>query len=65
MERLRMVDLPLITGLVTSPAWAAPLQNINALLTTLTLTAGLILGLARTWVELKRLFKDKDKGDDA
>lgn len=63
MERFRFFDAPLVVGLVSSPAWAAPLQNINALLTTLTLTAGLILGLARTWVELRKLFKDKD--DDA
>lgn len=63
MDKLRMVDTPLVVGLVTSPVWADVLNNINVLLTSLSLTAGLILGLIRIWFEIKKLFKDND--DDA
>lgn len=62
MDKLRLADAPLVTGLVTSPAWAAPLESINAGLTTVTLVAGSILGLLRIWFEIKRMFRD-DRND--
>lgn len=63
MERFRFFDVPLVAGLVSSPAWATPLENVNALLTTLTLTSGLVLGLVRAWVEIRRLLRNKDDDD--
>ena len=41
-------------GLVSAPAWAPPLADINALLTTVSLLLGVVLGAARLWLFLKR-----------
>lgn len=42
-------DTVLTSGLVTSPAWASWLGDVNQLLTTATLVIGLALGLGRLW----------------
>ena len=47
-------------GLVAAPAWAPPLADINALLTTLSLIIGVLLGLARLWLFLKRRREARD-----
>lgn len=50
-------DISLTAGLITSPAWATWLADINLALTTFTLVVGLIIGLARLWV----LWRDRGK----
>ncbi|MEC4590560.1 hypothetical protein VPG91_06145 [Nitrospirillum amazonense] len=57
----KAADAALITGLLTSPAWAALLANVNLLLTSATLVVGLVLGLLR----LRRELTKPDGGDDA
>ena len=42
-------DGVLATGLVTAPAWASLLGDLNQMLTTATLVVGLALGLGRLW----------------
>ncbi|TWB22141.1 hypothetical protein FBZ89_104391 [Nitrospirillum amazonense] len=56
----KVADAALITGLLTSPAWAALLANVNAILTSATLLIGIILGLLRLRRELQKM-----DGDDA
>lgn len=65
IDRLKVADVSLVAGLISSPAWVQPLESVNVFLTTLTLTAGLILGLVRMWFQLKKLLREKDGGDDA
>ena len=48
-----LTDSVLATGLVTSPAWATWLGNLNQMLTTATLIVGLVLGLGRLWQFLR------------
>lgn len=48
-ENLPLQDTVLASSLVTAPAWASWLADINQILTTLTLAAGLVLGAARLW----------------
>jgi hypothetical protein len=48
-------DALLAGGLVAAPAWAAPLSEFNALLTTLSLVLGLMIGAVRLW----RLWRDR------
>lgn len=55
-------DTALVGGMVTSPLWADFLGNFNAFLTSLTLSAGLILGLIRLYVEGRRLLKGQGDG---
>lgn len=57
MDMKNAADTALVSGLVSSPIWADLLGNFNAFLTSLTLTAGLILGLIRLWVEGRRLLR--------
>jgi hypothetical protein len=45
-------DAMLASGLVSSPAWASWLGEVNQLLTTATLIIGLLLGSARLWAFL-------------
>ncbi len=59
MDVRNVTDTALVGGMVTSPIWADFLGNFNAFLTSLTLTAGLILGLIRLWVEGRRLLRGK------
>jgi hypothetical protein len=40
-------DALLAGGLVAAPAWAVPLSELNALLTTVSLLVGLLIGAAR------------------
>lgn len=47
-------------GLITSPAWASWLSQFNDVLTTATLFVGLLLGIGRLWLFMKRR---KEKGD--
>jgi hypothetical protein len=42
-------DAVLAGGLVTAPAWAGPLSDINALLTMVSLLVGLAIGVIRLW----------------
>jgi hypothetical protein len=42
-------DSVLAGSLVTAPAWAAWLSELNQMLTTMTLVVGLVLGGARLW----------------
>jgi hypothetical protein len=48
-------DAILAGGLVAAPAWAAPLSEFNALLTTASLILGLLIGAIRLW----RLFRER------
>lgn len=57
----KVADAALITGLLTSPAWAELLSSVNLLLTSFTLVVGLVLGLLR----LRRELTKPDGGDDA
>ena len=43
-------DAVLAGGLVSAPAWASWLAELNQLLTTATLFIGLVLGLVRLWL---------------
>jgi hypothetical protein len=43
-------DALLTGGLVSAPAWASWLAQLNQLLTTTTLAVGLVLGLVRLWL---------------
>ena len=43
-------DALLTGGLVSAPAWASWLTQLNALLTAATLFVGLVLGLVRLWL---------------
>jgi hypothetical protein len=42
-------DAILAGGLVTAPAWAGALSNVNALLTMMSLLVGLLIGVIRLW----------------
>jgi hypothetical protein len=42
-------DALLAGGLVAAPAWAAPLSELNAVLTTASLVVGLLIGAIRLW----------------
>jgi hypothetical protein len=53
LEQKAMADGVIVTSLSTSPAWAPWLADLNQLLTTMTLIAGLTLGLARLLVFLR------------
>lgn len=46
-------DALLAGGLVSAPAWAAWLGQLNQMLTTATLVLGLVFGLARLWLMLR------------
>lgn len=48
-------DSLIASGLITAPAWAAWLSEINQVLTTASLGVGLILGAARVWLVLSQL----------
>jgi hypothetical protein len=43
-------DALLAGSLISAPAWASWLAQLNALLTTATLFVGLVLGLVRLWL---------------
>jgi len=45
----RVQDSLLASGLITSPAWVPWLNELNEILTTVTLVLGLALGLCRLW----------------
>jgi hypothetical protein len=47
MEPKTLADGAIATGLVTSPAWAPWLGDLNQMLTTATLVIGLALGVGR------------------
>ena len=53
LEPRTVGDGVLATGLVTSPAWASWLGDLNQMLTTATLIVGLALGLGRLWQFLR------------
>lgn len=42
-------DAILAGGLVTAPAWAGALSDVNALLTMASLLVGLLIGIIRLW----------------
>jgi hypothetical protein len=42
-------DAILAGSLVAAPAWSVPLSEVNALLTTISLLIGLMIGLIRLW----------------
>ncbi len=48
-------DAILAGSLVASPAWTVPLSQVNALLTTISLIVGLLIGAIRLW----QLWRDK------
>lgn len=50
-------DAILAGGLVSAPAWAASLGEVNIYLTTLSLIVGLLIGVVRLW----RLCRDRQK----
>lgn len=53
-------DTVLAGGLVSAPAWASWLGEVNEILTTLSLAIGLVLGAARLWFFLsERLRKSR------
>lgn len=49
-----VTDGVLATGLVTAPAWAGWLGDLNQALTTATLVVGLLLGIGRLIAFLRR-----------
>lgn len=53
IESRTVTDGVITAGLVTSPAWASWLGDLNQVLTTLTLVVGLVLGVARLIVFLR------------
>ena len=42
-------DAIIAGGLITSPAWAVWLADVNLVLTTITLLLGALLGVTRLW----------------
>lgn len=50
-------DVLVAGGLITSPAWASWLDNINEVLTTATLLIGLVLGVIRLWLFIERRYR--------
>lgn len=56
LDQKAITDGAIVTGMVTSPAWASWLGDLNQVLTTLTLIVGLVLGVARlvTFLREKR-----------
>ena len=63
-QQKTMIDGTLATGMSTAPAWAPWLADFNQVLTTLTLIAGLALGIARLVATLRerRLARLANKG---
>ena len=47
--------------LVTAPAWAPSLANLNEMLTTVTLLCGALLGIGRLWIFAKRRLHSQDE----
>ena len=47
-------DFVVAGGLLFSPAWVPWLTSLNHVLTTVTLVVGLVLGLVRLWVLVRR-----------
>ncbi len=45
-----MQDSVIASSLIAAPAWGAWLNELNGLLTTLSLLVGLFIGLHRLWV---------------
>jgi hypothetical protein len=58
-------DTLIAGGLITSPAWASWLGNVNEILTTLSLLVGLGLGAARIWRACRGRDGDRGRGFDA
>jgi hypothetical protein len=54
MEPKTLSDTVIAAGLVTSPAWAPSLGDLNQLLTTASLIVGLALGIGRLILFLRR-----------
>lgn len=52
-------DAALAGGLVTAPAWAGWIGQLNQLLTTISLVVGLAFGLMRLWSLWRDLRKTK------
>lgn len=53
-------DSLLAGGLIAAPAWAPWIAELNQLLTTLSLAAGLALGAGRLWLFIKERRKPRD-----
>lgn len=51
LERIADTTVPVV--LVTSPVWTGVLENVNVVLTTLTLLIGLVLGVIKVFDYLK------------
>lgn len=49
-----ITDSVIVGGLVTSPAWASWLGDLNQVLTTATLVVGLALGIGRLVMSFRR-----------
>ncbi len=56
-----MPDGLIASGLVTAPAWATWLNEINQVLTTASLGIGLLLGAARLWLLLRQHHSKHDQ----
>lgn len=52
-------DAALAGGLLTAPAWAAWIGQLNQVLTALSLVVGLALGLVKLWSLLRELRNPK------
>lgn len=52
-------DIVIAGGLITSPAWASWLAQINTVLTTITLVLGLVLGATRLWRSFRKGQSDR------
>ncbi len=52
-ENHSSVDGALATSLISAPAWAPWLSEVNQLLTTASLGVGLVLGAGRLWLFLR------------
>lgn len=60
-EPRAITDAILATGLVTAPAWAGWLGDLNQALTTATLVVGLALGIGRAVEFFRRKKGDPDR----
>ncbi len=52
-------DSLLAGSLITAPAWVPLLNTFNEFVTTVTLMIGLVIGLTRLWILIRRDIFDK------
>jgi hypothetical protein len=53
-------DAAVATALIAAPAWVPALSEINEVLTTVTLLLGVVLGVGRLWLFVRRRLEHRD-----